>query len=448
MRLSPAAASLAVLAAGLAALPATSPAQAESKRPPTCLGQDATIVGKGHVRGTRGRDVIVATAPTTVAALGGDDLICVVGTGTTKQTKVRVGAGEGDDRVVDRVRSPHKTDIRLAGGDDRYTASSSLVLDRVEAGPGRDVVSTGRGDDQVTSGVRGRPNHDQVNLGPGDDRLFARGVGQTSSRLRGGLGRDELDASDLGPGGQLSGGPGAWMFDNAAGTATYEGTVLTRWGGFEEFDLPWGTGPLTFRGGPASESIWFYNPDRASYEVLMGGGDDEVKVSDDITMSAPVDGGGGRDTILAYSYHPSSATASLADQQLRFRVIPGVEPDPGYAESTVELRGFENAEAFAPVALAIGDAGPNELQALGCGPVARGGDGDDSLEVRVVRGEFGCFEAANSRARAYGEQGDDRLLGGPFTEILVGGPGLDRADGRERNDICDAEREVRCERNP
>ena len=59
-----------------------------------CQGQPATIEGStGTITGTEGNDVIVATGlDTDVQALGGNDLICVVGGD--------VSTGAGDDSVV------------------------------------------------------------------------------------------------------------------------------------------------------------------------------------------------------------------------------------------------------------------------------------------------------------------------------------------------------------
>ena len=47
---------------------------------------------------------------------------------------------------------------------------------------------------------------------------------------------------------------------------------------------------------------------------------------------------------------------------------------------------------------------------------------------------------------AYGEAGNDVLIGGPHAERLYGGAGRDRADGLGGTHTCRAERRVRCER--
>lgn len=90
---------------------------------PRCRGKRATIVGTrrpNRLRGTRGRDVIVAFGGNDrIRSLGGRDLICA-GKG-----RDLVRAGDGNDRVFGGPG-----DDRLFGGDGR---------DRLRGGPGRDV---------------------------------------------------------------------------------------------------------------------------------------------------------------------------------------------------------------------------------------------------------------------------------------------------------------------
>jgi Ca2+-binding RTX toxin-like protein len=95
-----------------------------------CQGQPATIEGStGTITGTEGNDVIVSTGPgTEVKALGGDDIICVVG-GT-------VETGPGDDSVVSTAPVGIHTTVFLFGGNDRYAG-----------GDGGDTVTA----DEVTS---------------------------------------------------------------------------------------------------------------------------------------------------------------------------------------------------------------------------------------------------------------------------------------------------------
>jgi hypothetical protein len=94
-----------------------------------CQGQAATIEGAaGTITGTEGDDVIVATGPAvTVQALGGNDLICVVGGG--------VFTGSGDDSVVSTA-SGTLTSAYLVGGSDTYVggaSSSHVVVDEISS---------------------------------------------------------------------------------------------------------------------------------------------------------------------------------------------------------------------------------------------------------------------------------------------------------------------------
>jgi Ca2+-binding RTX toxin-like protein len=83
-----------------------------------CQGQPATIEGStGTITGTEGNDVIVSTGPDTdVRALGGNDLICVVGGS--------VETGPGDDSVVSTAPANVGTTAFLFGGNDSYVGGA------------------------------------------------------------------------------------------------------------------------------------------------------------------------------------------------------------------------------------------------------------------------------------------------------------------------------------
>src|SRR5689334_23215505 len=81
-----------------------------------CFGQAATITGTVNqsVVGTEGPDVIVATDARNIQALGGDDLICVIG-----ELDQNLLAGAGNDQV-DTTRAIYGVTTRLGGGADTY----------------------------------------------------------------------------------------------------------------------------------------------------------------------------------------------------------------------------------------------------------------------------------------------------------------------------------------
>ena len=95
-----------------------------------CQGQPATIEGStGTITGTEGNDVIVSTGvDTVVMALGGNDLICVVGG--------EVHTGAGDDSVVSTGPVGITTVAFLFGGTDTFVGGagiSDVVVDEISS---------------------------------------------------------------------------------------------------------------------------------------------------------------------------------------------------------------------------------------------------------------------------------------------------------------------------
>ena len=95
-----------------------------------CQGQPATIEGAtGTITGTEGNDVIVSTgAATDVRALGGNDLVCVVGG--------NVSTGTGDDSVVSTAPAGTVTVAYMSGGTDTYVGGaggSDVIVDEISS---------------------------------------------------------------------------------------------------------------------------------------------------------------------------------------------------------------------------------------------------------------------------------------------------------------------------
>lgn len=187
---------LTVLVGGLLAVVPISEARAD---PPRCQGQPATLVidesGPRRVYGTAAADVIVVDAPWAshlVFALGGDDVVCVVGGPQT------VHGGPGDDRLSSRdstseygfgstligdggddvlVGSPDSDNLDGGGGDDRLLAGDGD--DTLFPGPGVDVGrgGDGDGDDRWAADINGTP----VRI----DAARGRATGQGTDRLVG-----------------------------------------------------------------------------------------------------------------------------------------------------------------------------------------------------------------------------------------------------------------------
>ncbi|MDX6371138.1 MAG: hypothetical protein QOD98_126 [Nocardioidaceae bacterium] len=139
-----------------------------------CQGQPATIEGAhGDIIGTEGNDVIVSTgAETDVKALGGNDLICVVGGG--------VQTGAGDDSVVSTAPAGTTTFVRLAAGSDTYVGgagNSDVTIDEISSF--HVAMGGGRGD--ITLLPTSTPGTGTVDFGSSTGFLFARG--QKSARV-------------------------------------------------------------------------------------------------------------------------------------------------------------------------------------------------------------------------------------------------------------------------
>jgi hypothetical protein len=136
-----------------------------------CQGQPATIEGStGTIAGTEGNDVIVATGPDVdVQALGGNDLICVVGG--------QVETGFGDDSVVSTAAAGTSTTAYLGSGRDSYVGGAGrsdvvtgqLSLLTVTMGPGGGVLEL----DPTST-----PGSGTVDFGGGPSYLYAFGLKQ------------------------------------------------------------------------------------------------------------------------------------------------------------------------------------------------------------------------------------------------------------------------------
>jgi Ca2+-binding RTX toxin-like protein len=141
----------------------------------TCQGQAATIESaEGTVTGTEGNDVIVATNPrAVVSALGGDDLVCVVGGS--------VSTGDGDDSVVSSAPNKGFTEVSLHGGSDRY-ANVRAGLSRVYISDVTKVkVNLGNGGGDVWLEPTSTAGTGSVDFGPEEGHLFA--FGETEAHV-------------------------------------------------------------------------------------------------------------------------------------------------------------------------------------------------------------------------------------------------------------------------
>jgi Ca2+-binding RTX toxin-like protein len=265
----------------------------------TCQGQAATIESaEGTVTGTEGNDVIVATNPrAVVSALGGDDLVCVVGG--------HVSAGDGDDSVLSTAPGKGVTEVSLHGGNDAYvnarSGRSRVHISEVT----RVKVDLGRGGGDVWLEPTSTPGTGSVHFGSAEGRLFAFGESEAHVDLKhhtAGVDNllkikisDVYDASATGTHVRMTGN--AFKNDLAASGCD----VVIR--GDEGRDI------LHKLGGGAKRSASTC-PKRRFRSLLMGGlGPDRLfgRADDDVLVGGPgrdvVYGRGGRDRCVAEVQH-------------------------------------------------------------------------------------------------------------------------------------------------
>lgn len=416
----------------------TAPAVAEGE---TCQGEPATLIGGPGTKlvGTGGDDVILTAGATQVEAADGNDRICV--TGNTRF----VHAGLGNDHVTtdDWVV---RTWVYLEDGDDTIIGGGRI--DYVYAGPGNDHVATGPGDDSYDgyASPGAEENVDTVTLGPGDDTATVNNA-QLTAPIDGGTGFNTLVVGASS--GDIS---GPWVVDNVMETATRNGVVWLSWDRFGGFVFPaWEVeGRVDFVGSDADERVtarqeFEYGPDIGSWQ--LGGGDDEATFDG---LIGPADGGLGSDWVRVVGW------ADERSLSLEARITIDLAQDEmrrGTGTSAISIPGMENAEVSDFVVSTLrGDDQDNEL-VVGQACLARllGRAGDDRLRAR---GSPGCSsrtaEAFGIRrtVRAYGDLGDDILIGRGTPDLLVGDRGSDFANGRDGDDACSAEYKKACERRP
>ena len=492
-----------VAAAGLGAAPGHSRAA-----PTTCLGKPVTIVATQRVwQGTEGDDV-VAMEPgrwSTFDALGGNDTIClaigVAGSGRDRTPPTgSVDAGPGDDTVVNLMPPGTRgatTEVELGLGSDVFTGadvgelvyaeeSTSSFTDPYDSddpyapdptftGPQLDVI-TGAATVHSSAPVDG-PDQDRVTFSTANGLLYYEGRMGTQGRIEfpvGGTGRIQLLGMR-----RLS--PRDVLVDNVARAVTVGGEPVFTWtGDVRSFGLG---GPrrkniepaVSFIGSDAAETVEINGSPVG--DVDLGGGDDELVVSSIDFRFVPrsADGGAGDDSL---ALHTKCRTLVV-----RLDVSAVCDGDHG------PLAGFEGAVAEASwmggSVVLVGTSRPDRLVGSAQQVTIRAGAGDDVVDVdqsyvaRVRAGDGrDRVRVTGADAVAHGQDGSDliqlRGFGSPdrvpghdwrqlavggrgsddlrgtrdiLPDRLVGGPGKDRADGRQgRRDYCSAEVVRGCER--
>ncbi len=399
-----------------------------------CQGQVATIVGTAdqrHMRGTIGPDVIVTGGADSVKALEGDDVVCV--TGSTR----RLNTGDGHDHVR-TSNGRTRTGVSLGRGDDTFSGGNRV--DFVSPGRGTDHVATGGGNDgYLDGGFSLRFSDDVVALGPGNDRAVT--PPNPAGTVDGGAGSNELV-----PKVDFDTEPGPWTFDNVTETGTNPDGTRFVWRNFQEFTFAPGFdgAAVTFAGSGRDERVsvdrfFEYGPSLRS--VDMGAGDDRVTFDSTVGHA---DGGPGHDRL---------DVQDLGDpHDAGFVPAIGVDLRAGQLRTEGVRR---NAVSFED--LLVSNFGVVELAGNGrensmtvghaCSVHMTGRGGRDRLVARPggVCDEYEADPDVPRRVVAFGSAGNDELVGRETSDVLVGGPGRDSADGRAGHDRCAAEVRRRCE---
>ena len=475
--------------------------------PSTCQGKAVTIVATtGVTRGTEGVDV-VAMEPggwNRFDALGGDDTVCLAPGAASDQHEAPppggwLDAGAGNDVVVNPTPEGTNITVVLGHGSDTYQGAgvgervhaekeSFLylpdVVDEELVGQQRDVI-TGAGTVYSAAPLDG-PNADRITLsgpqvravldGPfGPDGLLdvAAGSSDATLELRT-LRRLGSSTDDL-------------LIDNRSRTVSAGPPVISWSGVFSTFvvgtpsrDVT--TPAVSFTGTDAAERVIFSGVPVG--DVALGGGTDALELhTRRAVVPRSADGGAGQDSALF-----KVVCRRVLDVRIdRFAVCD---------EESGSFTGYENVLLAAglpgvttTLVTLVGTSRSELLVAEGDSVVVRGGAGRDTVEVSfdrsarvsagaghdhvaaghdsaaagrddlVLRGQggddrlvlqgAGTLKGPQIQRVARGGRGDDVLLGGTDgrPDRLVGGPGRDRADGRQGSrDVCSAEVTRRCER--
>ncbi len=309
-----------------------------------CQGQTPTITGSpgAQVMGTEGADVIDSSGAIRVDALGGDDVVCVTG----DSARVYVLAGAGDDSINTELASVYTT-VDLGPGSDQLAGGPGRELVQAYNDPagGTDVVDTGAGRDIAEVGLGpGVAGPDRIDLGAGEDKLTTSGP-TAEAHFDGGPGDDTMTYED-----RLN--QADWLFDNAQGLATRDGSRSQPGPGSTTSTSSWARAAL--RRGAGAESVDAFLGGRV--DLRLSGGHDRAWLSMFATPDSTFDGGGGRDKVRV---------SGLGNGHTLH-----VDLARGFAESTrgsstklVRFNRFEDADAWGGDVTIIGTRGPNRLVA-------------------------------------------------------------------------------------
>ncbi|KRF20283.1 hypothetical protein ASH02_21395 [Nocardioides sp. Soil796] len=234
---------------------------------------------------------------------------------------------------------------------------------------------------------------------------------------------------------------GTWVFDNAAGRASRNGSTVLSWTSFERFELNHSrNSTVSFTGGPRAEHVRsLVALDRAS----LGEGNDTLEVWPERLADSPamrIAGAGGNDLLrLGRGDNDGNVDLDLAAGTVRF-------VRPTQAGRTSRVTGFERTHVYAMWARVLGTTGADRIGWDACHGSVSGRTGDDALIYLPIQEDSCGYMGDAATIRIYGGRGNDQLRGGFMPDVLLGGSGRDTADGRAGRDLCRVEFAQHCER--
>ncbi|GAB2759364.1 hypothetical protein GCM10027020_09710 [Nocardioides salsibiostraticola] len=389
-----------------------------------CLGQPATMVGdssQATLTGTEGDDVIVTAGSTRIAALGGNDKVCV----TSPGVRVFVSAGSGDDDIV--ATTAQSVVAYLGAGADTYEGGPHYDdVTGGDGGPGEqlpdtdaDRITTGGGGDRVHLSEPSDAYRDVVSLGDGSDFLsidIPQGAAAVGALADLGAGVDTVSLRRAEDGALLR-----WAIDAVAGTVSSAGSAVNQLPlrsaeNYELLDLF--PSLVDFRGTAADEMI----TGAGWGEVDLAGGDDTIVVNGTQPDQGPLNAGPGNDEINV-SFRITNGTVDL-----RQGTVTGGGP------TSIDIVGFEDAGVSGQKVKVVGDKGPNRLTANACTARVVGGKGRDFFGFHSAEDDSPGCSTADKRYVFLGGPGADTSPGTQSIDTLFGGPGNDTLAGGGRDD--------------
>ncbi|CBS90968.1 calcium-binding protein [Azospirillum lipoferum] len=381
----------------------------------------------------------------TIRGYGGDDLLAG-GTGND----VLFG-GTGNDRLnggggADRLEGGDGNDT-LEGGDDADLQYGGAGDDLILGGGGNDYMQGGDGADSLTGDV-------------GNDTLYG-DAGDDS--LQGGDGNDYLQGDD-----------GADTVEGGAGTNTVLtglGDDVIRYdGGRDTITNEGGNDVLVIRTALRREDLYFARFGNDLYLRFRG-------AADEIVLKDRFNGAGDGTSYVQRILFADGQEVDLTDPTLKLETLAtaawetlegynvgdliqgvgGNDSIHGYGGNDTLDGGAGNDTLYGDAGndTLIGGAGDDRLEGADADDLLQGGDGNDSLtggagddtltggagkdqyyggdgnDLIDNRDDTGTGAALNV---AYGEAGNDTILGGDAGETFAGGDGDDRLEGNAGND--------------